>query len=161
AIANPMPRVPPVTIARLDMSPLEYASMSVVAILGAGPIGSAIAHKLAERARVREIRLIDGNANVAAGKALDIRQANAIDGADVELPAMGDVLAAAGADAIVFADDTAGGEWESERGLAAVRQLARAGARAPFVFAGPRQIWLMEAAAREIGIAADRIVGTA
>ena len=29
----------------------------MVAILGAGPVGAAIAHKLAERARVREICL--------------------------------------------------------------------------------------------------------
>ena len=71
--------------------------MSSVAILGAGPIGSAIAHRLAERARFREIRFIDASVDVAAGKALDIRQSGPIAGVDADLTATGDLLAAAGA----------------------------------------------------------------
>lgn len=135
--------------------------MSVVAILGAGPIGAAIAHRLAERARVREIRLIDGNASLAAGKALDIQQSGPIGRSDTALTATADVLAAAGASVVVIADDTVNGEHQGEQGLAVVRQLVRAGTDAPFVFAGAHQIWLMEAAARELKVPADRIVGTA
>lgn len=135
--------------------------MSVVAIVGAGPVGSAIAHKLAERARVREIRLIDENAAVAAGKALDIRQSGPITGYDTALLATTDVLAAAGASAIVLADRADGTEWEGEAGLSLVERLARAGTRAPFVFAGARQLWLVEAAARELHVPADRLIGTA
>ena len=135
--------------------------MSVVAILGAGPLGSAIAHKLAERARVREIVLIDENAPVAAGKALDIRQSGPIDGYDTILSATADVLAATGASAIVFADRADGTEWEGEAGLALIDRLSRAGTRAPFVFAGARQLWLAEAAARELKLPADRLIGTA
>ena len=135
--------------------------MSVVAILGAGPLGSAIAHRLAERALVREIVLIDENSAVAAGKALDIRQSGPIDGYDTILSATADVLAAPGASAIVLADRADGTEWEGEAGLALVDRLARAGTRAPFVFAGTRQLWLAEAAARELKLPADRLIGTA
>ena len=131
------------------------------AILGAGPIGSAIAQRLAERERVREIRLIDDAAGAAAGKALDIRQAGPIGGYDTTVEGTPDVLAAAGADVVVFADSVADGEWDGDRGLTLVQQLVRAGSTAAFVFAGPRQTWLMEAAARELHVAADRLLGTA
>ncbi len=134
--------------------------MSIVAILGAGPVGASTAHALALRARVRDVRLIDEQAGVAAGKALDIRQSGSVDGFDTRLDGTSDVLAAAGADVIVVADLAAGGEWQGEPALALVGRLVRAGATAPFVFAGPRQIWLMEAAARELGVPADRLVGT-
>jgi malate dehydrogenase len=141
--------------------PLKYGSMTTVAILGAGPIGSAIAVRLAERTRVRRIVAIDENAQAAAGKMLDIAQSGPIGRYDTHLSATADALAAAGADAIVIADDLAQGEWEGERGLALVQRLARAGTTAPFVFAGPKQLWLLEAAARELGIAPHRLVGTA
>jgi malate dehydrogenase len=135
--------------------------VSVAAILGAGPVGGAIALRLAERQRIAEIRLIDEQAQVAAGKALDIQQSGPIAGFDTRLSATGDVLAAAGADVIVVADDLTYGEWQGDRGLALVARLHRAGARAPIVFAGPSQTWLMETAARELHIEADRLIGTA
>ena len=135
--------------------------MSTVAILGAGPIGSAIAHRLAERGRIHEIRLIDDAGSVAAGKALDIRQAGPIGPFDTAISGTFDPLAAVGADAIVFADAVADGEWEGERGLALVQRLIRAGAGGPLLFAGARQTWLMEAAARELHVAPDRLIGTA
>ena len=134
--------------------------MSTVAILGAGPIGAGVAQTLARRARVRDVRLIDTAAGVAAGKALDIRQAGPVEGYDTRVSGGGDVLAATGADVIVIAD-TGEGEWEGDRGLALVRQLISAGATAPLVFAGPKQTWLMEAVPGEPGVPADRIVGTA
>jgi hypothetical protein len=133
----------------------------LTAILGAGPIGSAIAQRLAERERVREIRLIDDAGSVAAGKALDIRQAGPIGGYDTPISTASDPLAAAGADVVVFADTAADGEWEGERGLAMVQRLVRAGCTAAFVFAGAKQTWLMEAAARELHVAGERLIGTA
>ena len=135
--------------------------MPTVAILGAGPIGASIAQTLARRARVRDICLIDAAASVAAGKALDIRQSGPVEGYDTRVSGEGDVLAAAGASIIVITDSHESGEWEGDRGLALVRQLVNAGATAPFVFAGPKQTWLMEAVARELGVPADRIIGTA
>lgn len=135
--------------------------MSVIAVLGAGPIGAAVAHKLAERGRCREVRLVDPAVDVASGKALDIMQSGPVGHFDTRLTATGDPLAATGADAIVIADDAAGGEWQGEPALARVQQLVRAGTKAPFVFAGPNQVWLMETSHTELKIAADRLVGTA
>ena len=135
--------------------------MSSAAILGAGPIGSAIAHRLAGRARIGDIRLIDEAGAIAAGKALDIRQAGPVDGYDTAIAGATDLLSAAGADVIVFADPVADGEWEGERGLALVQRLVRAGTSATFVFAGPKQTSLMEAAAREGRVPNDRLIGTA
>jgi len=135
--------------------------MARVVIVGAGAIGSAIAQRLAERNRVREIVFVDDAPQVAAGKALDIRQSGPIGRYDTALSATADVLAASNADAIVIADDTAGGEWEGERGLGLVQRLARAGVTTPLVFAGPKQAWLMEAAVREARVPAHLVVGTA
>jgi malate dehydrogenase len=140
---------------------LEYPDMAVIAILGAGPIGAAIAHRLAERGRCREIRLIDSAGSVAAGKALDIMQSGPIGRYDTRLVATDDPLAATGAEAIVFADEVTGGEWQGDKGLARMQQLVRAGTTAPFVFAGPNQTWLMETSHVELKVAADRLVGTA
>lgn len=133
----------------------------MIAVLGAGPIGAAIAHRLAERGRVPAVRLIDGNAGIAQGKALDIRQSGPIDGTDVILSGGSEPLDAVSAAAIVFADDTVGGAWDGDRGLALIERFVRAGTTAPFVFATATQLPLMESAARELRVGADRMVGTA
>ena len=135
--------------------------MSTVAILGAGPIGASVAHRLAARGRVSRVVFVDAKVDAAAGKALDIRQSGPVERFDTPIDAAADPLAATGADVIVIADTIADGEWEGDRGLALVRDLVRAGARGAFVFAGPRQTWLMEAAYRELRVPADRLVGTA
>jgi malate dehydrogenase len=150
--------------------------VSRVAVLGAGPVGAAVVHHLAERARVREVRLIDEDVSVAEGKALDLRQTGPVDGVDVSITASGDVGAAAGADVIVIADralqrdsgrpeqESSGagaGEWQGEAGLALVRQIARTGGEAALVFAGGSQTWLMEAAHMELHLPAHRLIGTA
>ncbi len=135
--------------------------MSVAAIVGAGPIGSAIGQWLAERARFRTVRFIDASVAAAAGKALDLRQSGPIDAVDVDLSATADVLAAAGANVIVIADAIDGGEWQGETGLALVRQIVRSGATAPLVFAGPRQVALMETVAAELKVPARRMLATA
>jgi len=135
--------------------------MSTVAVIGAGPIGASVAQRLAQRARVHDVRLIDANVGVASGKALDIMQAGPVEHYDTRVTAMGDVLAATGANVIVVADEVDGGEWEGDRGLAMMRQLARAGTTAAIVFAGPKQIWLMETCARELKMRADKLVGSA
>src|SRR5262249_47522080 len=122
---------------------------------------AAIAHKLAERAAFRDIRLIDEATSVAAGKALDIRQSGPIARFDVELSASADALDAAGASVIILADTVSGNQWDGEDGLALLKRLARAGTRAPFVMAGPRQVALMERAVGEAKIAADRVIGSA
>ncbi len=135
--------------------------MSVVAIIGAGEIGSAVAYALARRARVRDVRLVDAAAAVAAGKALDIRQAGPVEDFDTIVTGRPDVLDAVNSDLIVIADAVTDGEWEGERGLAMIKQLVRAGWTSPMVFAGPKQPWLMEAAVREAGVSPATNVGSA
>lgn len=135
--------------------------MPRVALLGAGPLGASIAHRLAGRGPARDVLLIDENAGIAQGKALDIMQAGPIEGSHVRLTGGSDPLAAAAADVVVFADDTVRGIWEGEAGLQLIGRLARAGTTAPFVFAGASQISLMESAARELHVPGDRLIGTA
>ncbi|MEO8482165.1 MAG: hypothetical protein ABI634_08150 [Acidobacteriota bacterium] len=135
--------------------------MSLIAIVGAGPIGATVAHRLAQRARVNTVRLIDASGAAAAGKALDIRQSGPVERFDTIVEADDDVRAAAAADVIVVADEIAGGEWQGDRGLAMIRQLVQAGIRAPLVFAGPSQTWLIEAAYRELKVPAARLIGSA
>lgn len=104
---------------------------------------------------------MDAAANVAAGKALDMRQSGPIDDFDTPITARGDVLDAVGADVIVIADAHETGEWEGDRGLALIAELVRAGSTAPIVCAGPSQTRLMEMAVAEAGIDANRIIGSA
>jgi malate dehydrogenase len=135
--------------------------MSVIAIIGAGPLGGALAHKLAGRSRTAEVRLIDPEESVATGKALDILQSGPVENACVRVTAHGSLHAAVGADAIVFADAVSGAEHAGEAGLALVRQLDAAGASAPLVFAGATQRALMQPCIRELHIPAARVLGTA
>ena len=53
--------------------------MHTVAILGAGDLGGALARTLASSDAVSRIVLVDDARTVAAGKALDIRQAGPIE----------------------------------------------------------------------------------
>jgi malate dehydrogenase len=135
--------------------------MSLIAIVGAGPVGSALAHKLAGRGRVAAVRLIDDNESVARGKALDIVQAGPVDGFGTNVSADASIHAAAGADVIVFADDVAGAEHSGETGLALVRRLIASGSTAPFVFAGTLQRELMTRCITELRIASPRVIGSA
>jgi malate dehydrogenase len=136
--------------------------MSFIAIIGAGPAGGAIAHKIAARDRIREVRLIDDERGVAEGKALDILQSAPIEGFSTLLKGDSSIEAAAGASAIVLADQARGsGEYSGEQGLALLRQLSRFEVRAPIVFAGATQLELLNRAATELRINPARLVGSA
>jgi malate dehydrogenase len=135
--------------------------MSLVAILGAGPLGAATAHRLAQRGRVGSIQLIDAGLDAAKGKALDIEQSAPIDQFNTRISATNDALAAVSATAIVVADELVDGEWIGDRGTALVERLVRAGTRAPLVFAGPGQDALMEVCVKRLGVPSNRIVGAA
>ena len=135
--------------------------MSFTAILGAGAIGGALAHRLASRERVGEVRLIDGEGSVAQGKALDIQQSSPIEGFGTRISSATALEAAAGADVIVFADAARGDvEHAGEAGLALVRRLAAIETRAPFLFAGAGQRELMGRAVTELHLDRRRIVGS-
>jgi malate dehydrogenase len=78
--------------------------MPFVAILGAGPLGGALAHALADRARFDEVRLIDPEKTLAAGKALDILQAGPVDGYSTRVTGHASLDAAGGAWVVLLAD---------------------------------------------------------
>jgi malate dehydrogenase len=135
--------------------------MPIIAIIGAGPVGGALAHKLAARSRVAEVRLVDPEGPVARGKALDILQAGPVEGFGTLVSAQETILAAAGADVIVLADSVAGVEHAGETGLATVRHLVAAGAAGPIVFAGAAQRQLMSRCATELHLPPARLIGSA
>ena len=136
--------------------------MSFIAIIGAGPVGSALAHKLAARGRVREIRMIDPEGTVARGKALDMLQSGPVENYDTLVTGTDSLLAAAGAQVIAIADSAAGNaEHSGETGLSMVRQLRDAGVRAPLVFAGATQRDVMARAISELRLPSHLVVGAA
>ena len=136
----------------------------IAAIVGAGPLATALASTLAARGRVRHVWLIDDAGTVAAGKALDVWQSTPVLGSDVAIAATADVAAVAAADAIVLAD-THGpppAEWDGELGLALIGRLAEANPRAPIVCAGARQAATMiERGVSELRLPWTRLIGSA
>ncbi len=135
--------------------------MSTVAILGAGPLGGAVAHAIAERGLASRVLLIDPTGQVAAGKALDIQQAGAITGTATHVNGTTETDRAIGCDVCVVADrGGAGGEWRHES-VEPIARLARSLGGAPLVFAGAEQDALMRTLAVETGIASRRMVGSA
>jgi malate/lactate dehydrogenase len=135
----------------------------IAAIVGAGPLATALASTLAARGRVRHIRLIDDAATVAAGKALDVRQSTPVLGTDVTIDASADPAAAADVDVIVIADahGPPATEWEGEFGLAVLSRFAAVSPRAPIVCAGARQASLVERGVGELRLPWTRILGSA
>ena len=141
-----------------------------VAILGASVLGGALAHKLAGRDRVDEIRLVDPNAKVAAGMALDIQQAGSIEGYRTRVVSAGDVQAAAGAAVIVlagFARPTAPYEDEEDKKdqgkaeYALLKQVAQLDSDAVLVCADASHRPLIERGVREMKIPRARVIGSA
>ena len=136
--------------------------MGFIAIVGSGPLGGTLAHKLAGRDRISEVRLIDTEGRIARGKALDIQQSAPVERFSTRLSAADSIAAASGADVIVVADDgTSGNEHAGEAGLALVREISRIDGRAPILFAGAQQRQLMTLAVRELHIDRARLVGSA
>jgi malate dehydrogenase len=135
--------------------------MSTVAVIGAGELGGAVAQSLAARECAARVVLIDAASNVAAGKALDIQQAGAVDGFGTTLDATDDLTRVTGADVCVVADRAGASEWDGEDGLAMIARLAPYLSGAPIVFAGARQAALMLAASREAGVPGRQMIGSA
>src|SRR5215471_8904868 len=146
-----MPFDPPVTMATI--AGYRIQRMSIVAIVGAGALGGTLAHTLAGRSRVDEVRLIDPEGRVAEGKALDIQQSSPVEQWSTRVTAATSLAAAAGADAIVFADAVKSGEIAGDAGLPVVRQIARLETAAPLLFAGGMQRSLMTMAIGELHVA--------
>ncbi len=136
--------------------------MSLVAIIGAGEIGGAVARALASRSRVDAIRLIDEKESVAAGKALDLMQAGPISGSATRIEGAADLGAAAGASAIVLADPGSGGEWPGETALSLLRRLKTGGHldRSVLICAGATHHSLMQQGFDELGLSRRRVIGS-
>jgi malate/lactate dehydrogenase len=136
--------------------------MGFIAIVGSGALGGAVAHALAVRDRVPEVRLIDAAGSVARGKALDIQQSAPIDNFSVRLTSAETIDAAVGADVVVIADSSSGSaEHAGEAGLGLIRHLERAGHRAPILCAGATQRDLIQKSVGELHVARARIFGSA
>jgi malate dehydrogenase len=137
--------------------------MAVAAIIGAGPTAGAIAHALARRGSFSSVLLVDAAIQVAAGKALDIQQAGPIEGSDTRLAARATPGEAGASDLVILADQYGPPalEWKGEPGLVALGHVRRAGHGGPWLFAGASSVWLMERAANELGLASDKLAGSA
>lgn len=141
--------------------------MREVAIVGAGELGSLVAHALARRNAADFVRLIDANGRVAEGKALDISQAAPVEGFACTVAGSTDVSAAAGAGVVVIADragspgSPANEAWQGEEGLTLVRQLNAIAPRALFLCSGVSHRELVEQSVRELHIPRSRILGSA
>lgn len=104
--------------------------MSILAIIGAGTLGGALAHRAASHDLWREVRLIDDARGVAAGKALDVLQAGPIEGFGTTVVGDAGPSAATGADVVVLTGPAAGpaSEWGADDGLDRLRQAAASAA---------------------------------
>jgi malate dehydrogenase len=136
--------------------------MSFIAIVGSGALGGAVAHALAMRDRVPEVRLIDAAGAVARGKALDIQQSAPIDNFTTTLTAADSIESAVGADVIVLADSAAGSvEHAGETGLSLLRHVIRAGSHSPILFAGATQRDLIAKCVTELQVPRRLVLGSA
>lgn len=137
-------------------------AMRTVAILGAGELGGVVARTLADGDTVSCVRLIDPEARtVAAGKALDIRQAGPIEGFDTRVEGFADEHAFAGADLIVLADRHDGSAWAIDGTLDLLRRVTGLAPRAPLLFAGADHRDLMAAVLQAGILPPARLVGSA
>jgi malate/lactate dehydrogenase len=134
--------------------------MYEVAILGAGDLGGALARALATAGMVRRVTIVDDADQVAAGKALDIRQSGPIESSDTVVDASADLDVVGGAALIVIADRFGQGEWSGDAALQLVGRVASRSA-APIVFAGARQHELMTLVVDELRLPVTRLVGSA
>jgi malate dehydrogenase len=145
----------------LILSDYNSSQMRDVAIVGAGALGGALAHLLAQRDIVAAVRLIDESGSVAAGQALDIMQASPVEGFATDVSGSTDVAAAAGASVIIVADRFGAAEWQGEEGLALLRRLVRSGSPSVIVCAGAAQRDLVERGAREMRVPRTLLIGSA
>jgi malate dehydrogenase len=135
--------------------------MREVAIVGAGELGGIVAHVLARRDAVRSIVLVDDSGRVAAGKALDIAQAAAVEGFATQLAGATDLATVAGSAVVIVAERVAQGPWSTDEGLLLLKRLVQTAPRAVFLCAGPSSRELVERGVRELRIDRRRLFGSA
>lgn len=135
--------------------------MSPLVVLGAGPIGAAVAQQAAIAAMTPLVRIVDPSADVARGIALDLCQSCAVTGTSTMLEGGGDEGAVIGASVVVVADRYgAAGEWTGDEALLLVSRLRALNPRALFVCAGATHAALVERQVLERGADRARIAGS-
>jgi len=133
--------------------------MQTVAILGAGELGGLIARTLAAADVARHVVLVDRADSVAAGKALDILQSGPVDAFQTQVTGTSDP-AQRNAAVVVLADEHGQLEHTGDAALTWLRRILETSPRAVVVAAGATQLATLEQA-RELGVAATRLVGSA
>jgi malate dehydrogenase len=98
---------------------------------------------------------------MAAGKALDIVQAGAIERFGTLVSGHHDSSAVGGADVIVLADQGGRGEWSADDAARALRRVVRASASSVVICAGASQRETVERGVRELGFRREQLVGSA
>src|SRR5215470_15328968 len=134
--------------------------MNSVAVIGAGELGGLLAHVLARRDAVSEVRLIDDAGSIAAGKALDIEQAAPVERFATRLAASTDLSAAGGSTIVVLADRAKGG-WSGDEALMLLKRMLGLVGDAVIVCAGVETRELIERGARELHVPRERLFGSA
>lgn len=136
--------------------------MRVIAILGAGELGGAVARQVAAADIASRVVIVDEQASVAQGKALDIRQAAPLDRYSTAIEGTGDESVVLTADVVVVADRAGSNiEWQDDAGASLLRRVAYLNTRAVLLCAGARQALLVERSVREAGLPRTRICGSA
>jgi malate dehydrogenase len=137
--------------------------LTTAAIIGAGDIGGSIAHALARREWARHVWLVDAAGTAAAGKALDIQQAGAIEGFDTQLGGTTDVSRVIGCDVCIVADRFGSGspEWQGEEAFAPLARVIASIPGIPIIFAGANQAPLIAQFAREADCPRNLLIGSA
>lgn len=129
--------------------------MPFVAILGAGPLGGALAYALASRGRFDEVRLIDPEKTLAAGKALDILQSGPVDGYSTRVSGSNSLDAATGAWVTLLADPI------QPDALAHLTELYRRSPGAVIVCADAGHQVVLARAVATGAVPPDRLLGSA
>ena len=137
--------------------------MLVLAIIGAGTLGGSVARVTAAHDIYREVRLIDDAGDIAAGKALDIRQAGPIEGFGTAVVADSSPSAAVGADLLILAGPAKAraAEWDADAGLDRLRRVTTFARGAIVICAGAGQRRLVERGVSEAGLDRRRLIGSA
>jgi len=135
--------------------------MREVAIIGAGELGGALAHVLAVRDVARYLRLVDETGRVAEGKALDIVQSAPVQGFATAVHGSANLADAAAAAIVVLADRAGGAEWQGDDGMLLLKRIFQTNPRAVVICAGAHQRELVDRGPVEIGVARERLFGTA
>jgi malate dehydrogenase len=135
--------------------------MSDVTIIGAGELGGLVAHVLARRDAVGDIRLVDDAGQVASGKALDIMQAAPVESFTTRVAGSSDLAVAGGSTIVVLADRVGGREWQGDDGLMLLNRIVGLAPRAIVLCAGAHQRDVVENGIRESHLPRARLFGSA